>query len=384
MKKYKELLNIINHVINGKELQEDIDWKSCYVLAKGHNLLSIFNYAVKDAENVDAEVRNKAELKYLSAVNQQIKQDYYAQAIGDELKSRGIKFMFLKGYYMRRLYPSPDMRLSADLDIFYDKNKRNEVAEMMANLGFLRDSEGDVHDVYKSDVVTVEMHHVIIRNLRGFAEYYNNLWERLKIGDVTEYKFTDEDFYIFFMIHLMKHFFNGGNGIRTILDIYIYNKAKPDLNKNYISGEFKKLKMSRFSKMIEKLSQVWFGDGKTDVDTEVIGDYIAESGAYGKTDNNIIMNYNGNPNAENVKMKYFINKNFIPFKDMKKNFPVLNKAPFLLPAFWIYRILRVLFTARRKKIKDFVNVSKKINKESCEKINRIKKISGITEDSLDD
>jgi hypothetical protein len=51
-----------------------------------------------------------------------------------------------------------------------------------------------------------------------------------------------EDFYIYQMGHLYKHYSKGGSGIRSVLDTYIYLKRYEDiLDRGYLDKEFEKM-----------------------------------------------------------------------------------------------------------------------------------------------
>ena len=47
------------------------------------------------------------------------------------------------------------------------------------------------------------------------------------------------------------------------------------------------------------------------------------------------------------KSSYFLSRLFLPYKFMKKRYPVLKKLPFLLPAMWIIRFLSALCNKER-------------------------------------
>ena len=44
---------------------------------------------------------------------------------------------------------------------------------------------------------------------------------------------------------------------------------------------------------------------------------------------------------------FFFRKTFLPYKSMKRLYPVLEKAPYLLPFCWPLRILKALRTKRK-------------------------------------
>ena len=47
-------------------------------------------------------------------------------------------------------------------------------------------------------------------------------------------------------------------------------------------------------------------------------------------------------------MAYLFSKAFLPYRNMSGLFPILKRLPFLLPVFWIVRIISALITKPAK------------------------------------
>lgn len=82
------------------------------------------------------------------------------------------------------------------------------------------------HDVYeKEPVYNFEMHTSLYGagHHNEWISYYDRIKDRLRPkGNRSEYRFTDEDFYVYIMTHMFKHFDGSGTGIRSLLDQYVY------------------------------------------------------------------------------------------------------------------------------------------------------------------
>ena len=59
---------------------------------------------------------------------------------------------------------------------------------------------------------------------------------------------------------------------------------------------------------------------------------------------------------EKAKKKYIIKRLFPSVKKMKADYRVLEKKPYLLPAYYIYRLFRALFN-RKKTMAEFKNIN---------------------------
>ena len=93
---------------------------------------------------------------------------------------------------------------------------------------------------------------------------------------------TDEDFYIYCINHIYKHFSDAGTGLRSLLDIYVINKAKGQtLDREYIAGELDSLGIREYESKTRQLAEKVFSlKPLTDSDKDELSVYIY-SGAYG-------------------------------------------------------------------------------------------------------
>lgn len=78
----------------------------------------------------------------------------------EELESRGIRYLPLKGITLGKLYPKSIMREMSDNDILCDSERMSDVREVMEQLGYECKSFARTHhDIYtKPPVLEFEMH----------------------------------------------------------------------------------------------------------------------------------------------------------------------------------------------------------------------------------
>lgn len=375
----KCLLDVLLYGMYGKTVGEIPceDWASLYRLAKVHSVENIFYHAIKDMANVPAEVKDKAKRQYWSNVHQQISQDYYAGEVFLALEKVGIKYVPLKGFYLRKLYPMPELRTSCDIDLFYDSSRTDDLSAVMREQGFTEEKGGPNHSVWMKDSVTFEPHFYLLSDNDGFHAYYENVWSRLTqvAEDRSLYAFSDEDFYIFFIVHAAKHFTHGGFGVRTVLDLHVYNQTKT-LDKEYLTAEFDKLGLVKFVAAIEKLAECWFGGAEMDEDTAKVSEYVMESGTYGVSLHRVMLNNVKEKSVKGSKVSYLLETLFLPYKQMKIRYPILTKMPILLPFYWVIRWFAVLFK-RRANITKTVNTIQTITDDKVEKYSKILEITEV-------
>lgn len=367
----KNFINAIKAWLNGDPLPEGIDWARAYEVAKKHSLSALYFSILKSAQGVSEELLKKAKTQYLVYVSQQIQQDYYADELFQRLREEKIPFAPMKGRFLRALYPEPTLRTSCDVDVFYDKKDKTAVSAILQELGFAYDGD------WKKGDVTVEMHdELFVVDEIGY-EYYKNVWDRLSTDDGVEYRFLDEDFYVYFLAHSAKHFGHAGFGIRTVLDVYFYRAKKTGLDSEYVDCELEKLGLKTFREKIEKLANAWFGDGQADEETEKIGEYVIRCGVFGTSENRALMKGAGkDANVKNTKARYFFKTLFPPYKAMAAKYPFLKKFPIALPFMWVYKWFEVLFT-RREKFKQVTKTYQGMSEEEIALVNDVLNITDI-------
>lgn len=380
MKKHESLLlQTLKAGMGYGELPECENWNGLFEFSKKHSLANLFYNAVKDSERVPAEVKNKAKQHFLANTAQQISQEYYASEMFSRFEEAGIKYSPLKGYVLRKLYPAPELRISCDVDVFYDETRKKDVYAIMQELGFENEGDSVNHGEWMKEAVTIETHHQLAAQNDLYHDYYEDIWDRLKTKNGSLYEFSDEDFYIYFFVHAAKHFAHGGFGVRTVLDVYVYTHNKT-LDRAYLDTEFEKIKLKKFVQTIENLSEVWFGERQTDEDSELLGEYIFGSGTYGLSSNNaVINNVNEGKSVKKTKISYFFKTIFPSYKIMKSHYPILKKLPFLLPFAWIVKWFAVLFK-RRERFGVVVRNVKSVDEKKIDKAARILELTEIPMD----
>lgn len=355
------LIVLLKAAINGEApppVPEGLSLEELFRLAQFHSVGNMAYYAL-EAAGADippglskpwAELRDKAIM-----ADVMFQADY--EELSEVLKERGIRFLPLKGIIMKSLYPQSDYRTMSDIDILIDPDNAECVKMTMEELGYeTEDFDHDVHDVYhKPPVTSIEVHRELFgAEGREYAPVFSDPWEMCRHDDGT-WQFTEEAFFVFLLAHGMKHYDQGGTGIRTFMDIHIFMRhysGKLDMER--IFSMFDCTGQKKLCRDIVELSEMWFGDKeRTDALTDMER-YILSGGTYGTFSNQA-------ENAVKTKGKaaYIWNKLFPDLKTMKQRYPVLKKAPVLLPVFWLVRMVTKPFTNRHENAEKLKALMKK-------------------------
>ncbi len=375
----KALLGLVRFALQGGEMpsMDGVDFKELYIEARKHYLIG-FLYRVCYEIGMPDELQRFVEKAYFGSYAQQIEQEQAGREVFSALGKENIPFMPMKGYVVRQLYPDPTLRLSCDIDFFYDETRKTDLKAIMASLGFVLVEEHSYHDVYVRGNVTLEPHHCLSEQSNLEKEYYRNVWSRLKTEDGIEYAFTPEDYYIYLFLHMKKHLESSGTvGVRTVADIHLYNMAHPDLDQDYLREEYRRFHMEQLVGAIETLSRIWFGEEPTNPDMDLLGEFVFEGNAWSSEKNrNLLLATKGKRGG---KFSLLVRRVFPPFAFMKKHWPVLDKHPILLPFCWVHRWFRILFSPRIKRVGHCFQEVKAVNKEEVDKMYRIRSIVGVGE-----
>ena len=355
------LIVLLKAAINGEApppVPEGLSLEELFRLAQFHSVGNMAYYALEAA---GADIPPRLSKPWAELRDKAIMADVMFQAdyeeLSEVLKERGIRFLPLKGIIMKSLYPQSDYRTMSDIDMLIDPDNIERVKAIMEELGYENPDLGyEIHDVYhKPPVTSIEVHHELFGDeSKVYAPLFSDPWGMCSSSD-GEWQFTHEAFFTFLLAHGMKHYDQGGTGVRTFMDIHLFlNHYSEKLDMERIFSMFECTGQRKLCEDIVAVSEMWFGDRER---TEALSDmerYIFSGGTYGTFGNQaeIAIKNKG-------KAAYVWSKLFPDLKTMKKRYPVLEKAPVLLPVFWLVRMVTKPFANRRENAEKLKALMKK-------------------------
>lgn len=285
------LLHLFACSLNGElphEIPEDCSWEAVFRLASQNGVQGLLWEAVKRLNTVPDELRTAWEDVATSILIRNIQLDADRAEIVSRLSGAGISYLTLKGAALLPLYPSPSMRTMSDNDILFgfvepDGNggfrvrgasERERAASqeeagrivrnVMRDMGYtVFEHSGDVCDIQfsKAPYYRYEMHFALMEKHRPYYFYFENPWKRaIPIGDETpgagrEFRFSDEDQYIYMIVHAYKHENLGGEGIRILSDIAIALRAAGEsFDVSYVEKELSRMDLLDFERSLRELT----------------------------------------------------------------------------------------------------------------------------------
>ncbi len=336
---------------------EQVDVNGLFALSVSQSLQAMVFVALENAYDgalPTGEVYEKWRERYEAAVVRNRMVNEEMEQVDAFLEKDGIWHTMLKGAILQTYYPMPAMRQMTDRDILYDPTAQEHIRRWFTSRGYEVDvyNTGGVVDVYvKKPFYSFEMHSLLF----GYSpdnmwrEYYENVRERLILdqGKRSTYHFTDEDLYVYLITHGCKHYFNEGNGLRLLLDIYVYLKAKADtLDWAYISRELNTLAVADFEGKARGLCQRIFASPQEFSFASLSADEVAflssflEYGTYGNVENLVKNKVKDHSFAG--KLSYAWRRLFPEAMFFKYNYPFFYRHKWLLPVGYVYRIAKRL------------------------------------------
>ena len=336
------------------EKPEGISWKNVYDMAKNHSVSALCFRAVGKLKNLPEQELWKAWTEQNAKLLVKcVNQENEAVILSKAFEENRIPYMLLKGSVLRTLFRMPYLREMADIDILISRDRKDNACEIANSLGYQFISSVVHHvELQKPPYMTLELHTDLIGDIYEYYSYYQDPWCKAKLTYGSYgYSMSNEDFYLYLLTHSAKHYYNSGTGIRSVLDVYIFNRAyRSTMDMSYVDAELEKLNLSEFAAQIEELAEYWFSPvrGTDSVQAKDMANYILSSATYGTRNNrnaNIIRNYMKSGKSEKgAKAAMYLHMAFLPCDEMQLMFPVLKKAPVLLPFCWIARWFRIIFT----------------------------------------
>ena len=359
----KYFIYLLSCQINQKKILIDnkqIDWNEIYKLAKIHDLIVIIFSAINTLPigyRPNAEIYNK----FKKSAFLYIQYNAIITKMNEELINEFIKqelvYVPIKGYILKNYYPYPDFRSMSDIDILIKDNDREKSHKIMMELGYENFIKDKYVWNYRKKKSQIEIHTQLIeeeiKQDIDFKKYFSNPWQNIKPFKGDYCYILDKEYHlIYLLVHIAKHFYSCGCGVRMIMDIAVYiNKFGKELDWDYIWGEMDKLDLRLLTQNILILCNKWF-DTNLDFEYEIeeefynkLSETILTGGTFGFYNSNFriaqIRNDIGknNEGSNTVKAKVLKQMLFPSYEELikSKQYSFLRDKKYLIGFAWIYR-----------------------------------------------
>ncbi|MBQ2944605.1 MAG: nucleotidyltransferase family protein [Ruminococcus sp.] len=382
----KYLCHLVSCCINNKTPEQPfdgIDWNFFYRLAELHKATSLI-YPVLCHLDIPQDIMSKFTYNNHRMIAREARQEIEAKRIFGALEEQGIPFIKMKGIVMKNYYPMPYMRAQADVDLCMSEEDRNRCKTIMKDFGYEVFSEDEIVDEYvKEKFFYYEMHSSVNSSTSDFKDIFCDPFSKTKPSDDNVgFVFTNEIFYLHLITHLYKHLLVEGCGIKLFLDLYIFEKAHPDMDNDFIRKILSEHNIETFYDNVLSLIASLFSDEPFSEANKDIATFIFKCGDHGS---NLVRDLTRSTTnktkalSNRNKIHYILQIYFPPARELKYRYPILEKAPVLLPFYWVKRGFSTLFLKnealkhQRKRIQSFYS-------DDMQEAKNVYKLIGINQD----
>lgn len=347
--------------------EQEIDFEDLWRISDRHSLSAAVCMALRDTGlliQCPTSVQSLFEMAEAQSIRRTLLMDAEREALIRFMEKQGIWYMPLKGIVLRDLYPKIGARQIADNDILFDAAYRSVVQRHMEQRGYrLVAGAGEtIHDTYqKPPVYAFEMHRLLFEApARGNAysdkvvSYYTDVKSRLIKDPDNQYgwHFNEEDCYIYLLAHAYKHHERGGTGVRTLLDLYLYRQSRA-MNEAYLAGELEKLGLLDFERLCCDLAKKLFSwpqaTEKITPEERKMLSWMEASGTYGTVEHQVVSQLEdnrlvGKSKGGRSKCRYLLDRLFPDLSWYKRHAPFAYQHRWAIPFFWMYWVIRSLFS----------------------------------------
>ena len=264
--------------------------------------------------------------------------------------AHGIAHMPVKGYYLRKLYPTPELRTFGDIDLLIHPEDRQKVHNLMLSLGYTVKQDWEPTYSYIKDAEYYEIHtNLMDGNLDGRTDlqaYFDAAWAHAEPDDGLRFRPEDDFHFIYTVCHLAKHLYGGGAGLRMYLDVALYVMHKDDsLHWQAIAGEFVALHLAEFFYTVMNACRVWFGTKTTcplpEPDTEALDrllSYTLDSDLFGHSRDHAVIELRNEKGESPSRSRVLRKMLFPPAAEIESRYTFLRNRHWLLPLAWFVRL----------------------------------------------
>lgn len=346
------LLDILSAFVNEREPQfyGTPDFSDVLEKAYIQNILPIVAYMNRKYHFLpDTETQARLTELLYQTVFVSANRFHAFESLSKTLSENGIEHMPVKGWYLKELYPVPEIRTFGDIDILIHPNDRKKCDLLMHQWGYTVKNDWEPTFSYLKDTEFYEFHSDLVDTKIPCApklgEYFSNAWQYSEVDGEKRRKLSADYHFIYVIAHMAKHLYSSGAGIRMYLDVAMFlTKEREALNLKFIEEELTRLGLGRFYMTVISCVKDWF-DTEINCETAYVSSeitdrllkYTLDSDIFGKTrDHSVITLRNSEkPKASAIRQALFPNA-----EELEKRYTFVKGKKWLLPAAWAVRAVK--------------------------------------------
>lgn len=278
----------------------------------------------------------------------------------ETLGKAGIRYAVVKGVICRQLYRKSDLRPSGDEDLLILPQERERCGEIFAACGMtaisLQAEEGVDHWQDSRTGLHIELHTRPFSTGWTAEKILNPYFEKqllhtvpISVEGKTVQTLEPTANLLFLIAHALKHFITGGFGVRTLADILSFcEQYDSQIDRDRLWAMLGQIRGTVFFRRLLKLGRdylefdtaPWGCISSEASDEKDLMDDMLQAGVYGQTSMNrkhsaalALQAAQGEQEGPSLRTALFPSA-----EKLAVRYPVLRRAPALLPAAWLHRM----------------------------------------------
>ncbi len=264
---------------------------------------------------------------------------------------QGIPCIPLKGCVLKPIYPGGSFyRTMCDLDLLCREEDAARIRVLLTARGYHADAVGEYHhDEYSlPPFLHVEMHRALTPDTERSGAYYasHDPWDRATRREDGTWDMPLEDHYLFIVAHFLSHLLErGGSSLRGLVDLYVFRQQYPALDMDYIRAALEEMGIAADEEKYVRMAYDLFDGEEPQIDLwrEELA-FMIESGSFGTA---AIRAARRREQIGGSRLHYIWVRMFPPRAHMYELFPFLKRHRWLLPFYYLRRLITFPFKHKK-------------------------------------
>lgn len=364
-------LEAIKAAVHGESVCWDCvcpeEWLLLMKLAAAHKLQPlVLNsvYSCPAAQKWD-QLSSQKKLSKMQVMSQAVRTAEFL-SVYDRLRASGCKPLVVKGLLCRAIYPSGELRQSADEDLYAEEADFFECCRVFEVSGMAATTDRSRTDAYEigwrkpNSPLYIELHKSLFSPdasaVNELQTFFTNAFERAREYQIDGKKILSlcpHDHLLYLILHAYKHFIHSGFGIRQICDVGLWaKKYSEEIDWPVLYKQCREVHALKFAAAMLDVAKRQFEIDislppewdKIQVDGEPLLMDSLRAGIYGSSDqsraHSASVTFNSVSAERENKRSSLLHTVFPEKKKLENNYPILQKSAIFLPFVWCVRLWR--------------------------------------------
>lgn len=288
----------------------------------------------------EKDILDRWQQEYAKAVKRDLTQSRARAEILDALHAHGIYTLELQGTVVKQYYPQRHLRMMSDIDIIIPFEKLDEAEGIMQSLGYATQNPNGIEVDAAKGIIAVELHTEFFDTVSVTRTALSRPYSHAVCGENYTATVSDTVFYLFHLLHTIKHCGQRGSGLRRIIDLYYLEEAMKDrADQEYIDRVLREHGFYEMKKQLLAVKDHWFRGIEPETDLSELETDILESGNHGTAEKWYTHKF-ARERAEGkrfVKLRYLLRLVFPKKERIYRSYPFCEKHRLPSVLCWVYR-----------------------------------------------